>query len=460
MATSFVRHASPDFRPGDDRTMLSALPLSWQRSLGKKFTPGKAPFAYFPSRSGTYYGYHFFTYPAAVAPLRALLDGRRNAFRAHQYFNLIAFSIALVSLLRLATQPQVFWPMLSLGFLTPVLWFTPYASTETFVFSLGLLTLACHLTDRPVLAILFSSIAATQYQPLALLALFLAAHWFWAHRSSLRQHGLAAVGVLASTALVFVPSIFYYVHFGVPNLIAREGLASTRYMSFRKFAGLFLDLNGGMLVYTPGLLFMFLVAIVWAIRRARRDPWGLGLCVCVLLILAASTVQRNWNHPTFGISRYVLYAIAPTLLFIGGELRERRPGPVLLFGLCAVALGLQALVHHENGWFAYRANDAAHHSRIAAYVLVRWPWLYSPHSEIFCERTSQSCWPDANGETAAEYLPIAFRDPRTWMVRKMLVSRCDQAKALAVPIMTDEQRAHIRQVMQTCTGTGPMYIDF
>src|SRR4051794_26314653 len=74
MATSFVRHASPDFRPGDDRTMLSALPLSWQRSLGKKFTPGKAPFAYFPSRSGTYYGYHFFTYPAAVAPLRALLD--------------------------------------------------------------------------------------------------------------------------------------------------------------------------------------------------------------------------------------------------------------------------------------------------------------------------------------------------------------------------------------------------
>ena len=461
MATSFMRHASPDFRAGDDTAMLEALPGSFQRSLGKKFTRGQAPFAYFASHSGKYYGYHFFTYPAAVAPLRAVLEGRQKAFRAHQYFNLIALSIALASLLLLASQPHVFWPTVSMAFLTPVLWFTTYASTETFVFSLGLLALACHLSGRPVLAILFNSIAATQYQPLALLSLFLCAQWFWVHRSGLRQAWLRALGALASTALVFVPSIFFYTQFGVPNLIAREGLASAKFMSFRKFVGLFIDLNGGMLLYAPGLLLMSAVATVWAISRARRHPWGLGLCVCVLLTLAASTVQRNWNHPTFGISRYVLYAIAPALLFIGGELRERARVSRWLVGLCAFALGLQVLVHRENGWFAYRANDAAHHSRIAAYVIERWPWLYSPHSEIFCERTTQWCWPDpATGDTDAAHLPVVYRDPRTWMARKMLVSRCDEAKALAVGLLTDEQRAHIHEAMQHCSGTGPMYINF
>lgn len=458
MTSSFVRHHSPEFRTGDDTAMLAALPVSWQRSLKKKFTPGQPPYAYFQSQGGDYYPYHFLTYSAAVAPVRAYLEGRRGGFRAHQYFNLIALSIALASLLLLASQPQIFWPIVSLAFLTPVLWFTTYASTETFVFSLGLLTVVSRLTGRPGRAILFNSIAATQYQPLALISLFLCVQWFWEHRTSLREEILRAAFVLASTAIVVIPSVFYYVHFGVPNLIARQGLASTKFMSFRKLAGLFIDLNGGMLVYTPGLLFIWIVTGAWAIVRARRNPWGLGLCVCVVLTLVASTVQRNWNHPTYGVSRYVVYAIAPALLFIGGELRARLQ-PRALATLCALALCLQALVHRENGWFTYHANDAAHHSRIAKYVLDRWPWLYSPHSEIFCERTVEHCWPDENGETGAEFLPVVYRDDRS-IVRKALVERCDEAKTLAYLYWTSEERARIHEAMQRCTGTGPMYVNF
>jgi hypothetical protein len=461
LTMSFVRHHSPEFRTGDDRAMLDALPLSWRRSLWRKFTPGAAPGAYYPSRTGEYYAFHFFTYPAAVAPVRAWLDGRPSASRAHQYFNLIALSIAFASLLLLASRPRVFWPITLLAFLTPVLWFTTYATTETFVFSLGLLAVVCQLLDRSLLAILFNSIAATQYQPLALLSLFLCGQWLWTQRASLRQRVPQVIGALASTAIVFVPGIFYYVHFGVPNLIAREGLASTKFMSVRKFVGLFIDLNGGMLLYTPGVLLFLSVATVWAIARARRrDPSGLLLLGSVLLIFAASTVQRNWNHPTFGVSRYALYGIAPSLMFIAGELRARVLDSRLLLGLCALALGLQVAVHRADGWFVYRSNDAVHHSRASSYVLEHWPWLYSPHSEIFCERTAEHCWPDpTNGETAAEHLPVLYRDAH-WAVRKVLAARCDEAKLLAAAPWTRAERDHIHAVMQHCSGTGTLYINF
>ncbi|HKU42199.1 MAG TPA: hypothetical protein VJR89_28770, partial [Polyangiales bacterium] len=413
MTASFVRHGSPEYQPGDSAAMLQALPASWRHSLGKKFSPEGTPGAYYPARDGTLYAFHFFTYPASVAPLRAWLDGTPQAPRAHQFTNLVWLSLALASLLLLREQPRLFWSVAPLAFFSPVLWFTTYASTETFVFSLGLIALACWASGRVVAAIWCSALAATQYQPLALVPLWLCADQLWTQRRELRARWPRALAALAGAALVFVPGLFYFVHYGTPNLIAREGLASTRFVTWSKFTGLFLDLNGGMLAYTPGLLLLLLVAAGWAAARARRDPRGLILLGVVLLTMFGSTVQRNWNHPTFGISRYVLYSIAPLLWFIAAEIRARAPRPQLLVPLVAAALALQLCVLRADGFFSYRGNDAAHHSALAAYVLERWPALYSPHPEIFCERTVRRCWPDpATGVPLPEYLPAIWRDSR------------------------------------------------
>lgn len=460
MTMSFARHGSPEFREGDDRAMLDELPRRWQRSMVRKFEAGRAPGAYFESKTGHWYAFHFFTYSAVVAPLRAWMIGSPDASRAHQFMNLFLLSCALASLALLRSQPRLFWVLTPLVFFTPVFWFTPYASTETFVYAMGICGLACLLSDRPILAIAFNSIAATQYQPLALLSLFLCAHTLWSVRSRWRSELPRVAAAVAATALVFVPSIFYYVHFGTPNLIAREGFAATRFMEFRKFAGLFIDLNGGMLIYVPGLLLLSTVAAVSAVARLRqRDVWGVGFFACVLLSMAASTVQRNWNHPTFGISRYVVYALAPCLMFIGGELRLRALNVRWAVGLCALALALQAWVHEANGWFEYRANDSAHQSEAALFVLDRWPWLYSPHPEIFCERIAKRCWPDPEtGEPNAESLPVVWRNSRD-AVRKILATRCDEAKVLAAEEWTPYQRERIQAAMARCSGKGTLYID-
>jgi hypothetical protein len=459
MTMSFVRHGSPEYQAGDSEAMLKALSRHWRRTLTKKFGPDGVPGAYFASRSGAHYAFHFFTYSAAAAPMRALLDGRPDASRAHQFTNLIALSCALLSLLALRNQPRVFWTVAPLAFFSPVLWFTTYAATETFVFSLGLLALVCYARERIILAILFNSIAATQYQPLAPLSLWLCADWLWTRRRELRSRWRHAAAALAAAAVVFVPGVFYYVHFGTPNLISREGLASPRFVGWDKFADLFVDLNGGMLVYTPGLLLVLLVAAGWAVARARRDPRGVLLLGCVLFTMFACTVQRNWNHPTFGVSRYVVYTIAPALLFITGELRQRMPDPRWLSALVVAALGLQLLVHRADGFFVYRGNDSAHHSAAASYVLERWPWLYAPHPEVFCERTISGCRPDPQtGEPLPDALPAIWRDARG-VARKILAARCDEARVLAAAAWSESERARIHAAFERCSGRGVFYLD-
>jgi hypothetical protein len=461
MSTSFVLHGSPEFRVGDDVATLNALPLKWRRQMYRKFAFGAAPTSYFASRTGQWFGYHFFTYPAAVAPLRAWLDGGAHAARAHQYTNLLVFSFALVSLLALRSQPALFWTITPLAFLTPVLWFTAYASTESFVFSLGLLALSCRLTDRIVLAILFNSIAATQYQPLAPLSLLMCGQWLWSQRAQLGRQVPRALGAIASAALVFVPGLFYFIQYGTPNLIAREGLVSMHFVAFGKFVGLFTDLNGGLFLYAPGVSLVLLVASVGALwrLRTRHQVSGVLLLGCVLFSMFASTVQRNWNHPTFGISRYALYGIAPALLFVGQELRQHTPAPKLLVGLVIVALGLQLMVHQAFGYFEYRGNDSAHHSPLARYVLERWPKYYTPHPEIFCERAKRQCWPDPlTGEPLPDALPVIWRDSRG-TARKILATRCDAAKLLRAAAWSDAERATIQAAMRDCKGRGTLYID-
>jgi hypothetical protein len=324
-----------------------------------------------------------------------------------------------------------------------------------------------------LLAILFNSVAATQYQPLALISICLCAQWLWsqglhsvpslpAPAPALRAKLPTTLAVLAVTGIVFVPAVFYFIHFGVPNLIAREGYASVHLMSASKFGWMFVDPNGGMLAYAPGILLMLMAACVWAVRRAltQRKWWGLALLVCALATVFASTCQRNWNHPTFGVSRYVLYGLAPMLLVIGNEIRQLRWTGSAWVALVVTAVLLQMVPLRASGFFHYEGRDSSQHSAFAQYVLARWPYLYSPPPEIFCERTrSATCHTDRDtGEPLPQYLPAIWQDERG-TPRKILAQRCDEESVVRARAWSSEQLATIHAAMQRCRGSGSIYID-
>ncbi|HEY2732893.1 MAG TPA: hypothetical protein VGI70_02865 [Polyangiales bacterium] len=466
MTTSLARHRSADFRRDDDRQTLSVLPLSWSRSLRRKFDPQPAPVGYYPSLDGRFYGYHFFTYSLLVTPMRLLLHGRSDESRAHQYTNLLCFAAALCSLLWIAPKPRQFWTLLPLVFASPILWFTRYAATETFVYSFCVIALSAYLSGRMLLAILFSAIAATQYQPLVFIPLLMFSslvHRVWMVRAEYsrgRLVGRLALGALCA-GLIFVPGAFYLHHFGTPSVIAREGFARTRFMSLARFAWMFVDLNGGMLIYTPGLLLMSIVASAWAIERALRDRelWGIAMLLCALATLFASTCQRNWNQQTFGVSRYVLYSMPAFFLFIGFELARHRTKARTLGLLAGATLALQLASQSYFGFFRYQGGDAAHHSKVARYVLEHWPALYSPPAETFCERTVKSCLIDLDtAEPMPRFLPAIWRDSHG-VAHKILAQRCDVDRILSAANWSEQERERIEAAAAKCRGIGTFYID-
>lgn len=465
MVYSLLRHGSPRFVEGDDVAMLESLPRKFRRTLAGKFKEGAAPAGYYKALDGGYYGWHFFAYSALVTPVRALLGHRSDAHRAHQYTNLIIVSLALLSVIQLRDRLQVALGLIALASITPVLWFLPYAHTEPFAFGFGVLAITFYMRRRPLAAITCAAIAATQFQPLAPLAWFLAAEWLWQHRDGLLDRrtrlraSLMGCAALALASITLLPGVFYLSHFGTPNLIAREGLASASLMSSSKLLWMFIDPNGGMLAYAPGLLLLTLVTAVRAgmraVRGARDSWWSLGVLACALFEMYASTCQRNWNHPTFGVSRYVVYTIAPLLFFLTRELLAKERAPLVCASVL-VALALQLGVHAENGFFAYHRNDSAHHSRLAMYVMTRWPTLYSPPPEIFCERTLRRCPLGADANPVSELYPIVWRDA-SGKPREVLTD-CNAAHTLDRQAWTVDERTKLERALKRCTAQVPMYI--
>jgi hypothetical protein len=457
-AQSLVRHGTADFWPGDEQATLAQLPKKWRGSAGLKYRPPR-PSGYFESREGRLYSWHFWTYPAAVAPFKAVLDPRGLGARAFHYANVLYFCAALLTLAQLSTKPRLWLTLLPLAFFTPVLWFLPLVHTEPFVFSLGLVALACALSGRRVLAILFSALAATQFQPLALISLYLCAESLWVYR----RRWWTMAGCLACAAPALVPNAFYYWHFGTASLVTREGYADSRLISFEKLASMFVDLNTGLLVYLPGVLLLWTLCLGSASWRALRErsAWPLLLAASVVLALWISTSARIWNYHTQGISRYALYTVPALLLVIGRELdalpRLRWPW-VLAIG---AAFGLQALVHGEWGWFEYRGNNNLHHNRIALYVLERWPKLYNPPPEIFCSRTQERrCWINLeSGQVTEEFLPAILADA-SGAPLKALVQPCKPESTLAARAWTPAQAEQIRAAAASCGNGAPRYLDF
>jgi hypothetical protein len=469
-AQSFVRHGSPEYQPGDDADVLASLPKSWRGSASLKYQP--RPSGYFPDRTGALYSWHFFTYSAAVAPLKAALDPHGLGWRAFHFLNIVAFCAALLSLLQLRREPRLWLVLLPLAFLTPALWFIPLAHTEAFVFSLGLAATACWLSGRRILAILLNSIAATQFQPLAILTFYFVGATLWRYRDqsslhdALRRRWPAILACFGCAAVVFLPSAFYFLHYGTGSLVTREGLADSRLASLEKLASLFFDLNTGLAIYAPAVLLLFGWSLYAALREAisRRSVAPLVLPAAIVAAMYATTTARIWNYHTQGIARYALYCTPALLLAIGVQLRAASPIGRFVPALAAVGLGLQLAVHHRLGWFGYAGNNNLHHNAVALYVMDRWPALYAPPPEIFCSRTlHRRCWIDLeSGQVAREFLPALYLDDH-WMPIKGLVSPCDLGAMLQSPLLTPKQRERAQALMRRCERTGdrtPVYLNF
>jgi len=388
MAESLWRHGTPEMRPED----VYGLAAAASGMADVNFADVRR--GYFEDCAGARVSYHFWGYSALGVPVRAVLRlmGARSV-RALPLANALLLSAALWAVARarrFCGAERV--ALTCLLVFSPALWLLLWPHPEVYTFSMTTLALVGLSARRLDGALLAASAAAMQNPPVIVLAV---AIWVLVLKDRVLVPApfTARVRALGRASLASLPAIgpmaYFYLHFGTPSVIARQGGAALDVLSLRKALELFFDLDLGLLPYAP-------IAVL---------AWAAGVAVCLLrgaaaldLLAAAAllpmalvcTATTNWNHGATGPSRYgvwmlplVYAALLGWRTRLGGSPSRRPLGYVVLL---AVAVASQAAIVLGRGGPLARP-DYLDHSAVARFALRHAPALYNPSPEIFVART-------------------------------------------------------------------------
>lgn len=401
-AEAFANHLSPELRDKDIQSIRGSFAQDFQEDLPDQ------PFGFFPSNTGKLYSYHFWLYSLSTLPAQFVLKwAGADRLRAFAWTNLAFYLSALWGIAGFfrgsRAQKLTF---LGLSALNPALFYLGWSHPEVWSFALVTLSLVCFSRRNLPAAALFAALAATQNPPLIFLAGFYILVRLWEMRRNFRVGQAVAVCLAGAPALA--PMLFYYYHFGTPNLILQTGMADPKLASLTRLADLYLDLNMGMLPYIPLALCAAFVLWIVSLWRRKMGP-SLGLAPVLLMMSLACLQTANWNHGAAGLNRYAVWHL-PLIFYLFSDLLPLRR--LAGRGLAVASVATQAAILLAMGPVPYM-----NFSPLARWVVERDPAIYNPDPEVFAER---SLGRELYCETCLKgYQPYLFLDSQG-NVRKIL----------------------------------------
>lgn len=414
-------HGTPDVRP-EDSERLAALARS--RGLDDAFVPLTAEVYFRPTDTGLRFGYHFWLYPLCALPAKAVLwAAGRNELAAFLVTNGLLFVLAMAVVLLDRSRPLSKRLLLAgLAGVGPVLWYVRWPHPEVFTWALVLISLSLLGRGRYVTAALCAALGATQNPPVTLLAGVIVL-------LSLRERRpWLTVATAAAAAVAITPNVFCMIFYGRPSLIVAQ-FSSPAYISAARTWSLLTDLNQGLLPYLPGLFLLALAALAQVIWK--RSLPGLAVAAALAGMIVAVQLTPNWNCGEALMMRYLVWMVPPLAWLVV----EYLPATRLVHGLAAGAVVLHAgiLTQHDGSMVFLEQT------RLASYVLSRWPRLYDPLPEVFAERQlgfDNVC----ESNRLADFLPVAFR----------------AADGQATKVLVDDQSL---PCLSAAFETSPEYLD-
>ena len=251
-------------------------------------------------KNGKCYSIHFYTYSLFVLPIKKLLA----PFIIHPvkvlwYANALFFLIAIYIVLFFNSNKEFFNVCVALLFYySTTQWYVIWPHPEALICSLLFIGLwLSFISKKPYWGLFLSALAATQFQPLALITVMLALKILFAEGVSVK----VLLKLFFCSLIVLVPSVFYYYHFGVTNLVSELGYLDSKYMTFNRTWGFFFDFNQGLIISFTVLLIVYLslLSIVSA-QRIKRKEWKLFdfsyfILPIAVIVVVISTSMANWN---------------------------------------------------------------------------------------------------------------------------------------------------------------------
>lgn len=365
---------------------------------------------YFRALNNQYYSYHFWLYSLLNVPGLWLADlfgfSPVHSFLITHLIIFIATLVFITLFDELSIRQRYFIGAFYL--LSGTTYYFSWSHPELFSASFFLIGLLLLLKSKFIRSALFFALAAQQNPPIGFFVIVAfifssgfiiksSINWHIATQQLLKKLP-AFIGVIS---ILFMSPLFFYSHFGVPNLIIKLGYSSSDLISYDRLWSLFFDFNQGMIVGIPFaflILLIVLMILIFTTRFSQDQRRKIAVAIAMLFAMVILSIPclstGNWNSGQSVFLRYaywlsMLFGIALMLLIDDLSLRMFR----LVFILFLVGQIFVLATHLVSG----RNDSSVKNKSFASYLINNKPDWYNPIPAIFVERGQGSeVGPDEN----------------------------------------------------------------
>ncbi|MDL2298520.1 hypothetical protein LJC40_05190 [Synergistaceae bacterium OttesenSCG-928-D05] len=277
--------------------------------------------------SGKVYGNHFWLWPLLCAPAALLFRalGMQPILAHPLTAGLLLWLVLFAAWKHIALDPARRFAFLLAAAITPALFYMYALGSEFFIYITILASLIPLSRRRYDLAAACVACASLQNTAIAPFSLFLCFFYLAAQRPRAKNFLLA----FAAFSPALLSPVFYIYAFGRPSILAGYAPFSLTDASLRLLGMLLFDLNAGLVLFIPTIVFLYFAAWFRQIRRFFRDGFHAAFfspdmvaLLGTLIISLTVSVWVNWNSGYSGPARYAVY-IAPLLVWISVSFTPR-----------------------------------------------------------------------------------------------------------------------------------------
>ena len=393
MTESLYNHQSPELRNEDASEYINylekrgfqihkidAFRLATKLGEDGVWLPG-----YYKSKvNGNWYSYHFWMYSVVCVPARFILEHLEGDIRATGLMTnlfLIFWGMWLILRLKQFTQGQRIILALFLA-VSPTLFYIDWIHSEVFSAVLVFMAVVYYSVQRKYLSLFLFSLAATQNPTLAIPALFIFIEILY--KNGIKWKVLLLLFV--SSFWIVLPALFYKHYFGVTSLISNTGLLQWDVVSFRRLWSFFFDLNQGIILGIPLLLFLLIGFLIYDLIKWRAfKPY---LFLVSILVMSLFFMQMTvWNDGNSVIKRYAVWCIPIIIVvFFLRTLKLKRHWFYIL-GVLVISTQVVAIASQQSFYKPYW--HGSFFNKLGRYALSNYPDYYNPEPVIFKFRLKQ-----------------------------------------------------------------------
>ncbi|MFA8449767.1 MAG: hypothetical protein ACEPOW_03635 [Bacteroidales bacterium] len=390
MTESWKNHLSPEIQIED---VISTNKIQVKYFNGRDILPENPEYwkmenfmdhywVYYGTGNGKAHNQHFWFYSLIITPFYICLSYFNLcpllAFSFTTFFLLLGFIYFILFKSKFNTINAVF--VICILFFSSYLWYSRTIHTEAYTMILVTWSMILYFEKKHYSSLFLASIAAIQNPPLIILAGFI-----YGEKLIREKFKLSSIIKLSvCSAIGFITYAFYLIEFHMPSIISDQGIFIENF-NFRRFLGVFFDLDQGMIYSIPIILPLFILVYCIELFKAiklKQLKFHFFIPLVISIICLGFMGMFNWNHGMLIISRYTVWLSAIIFIYFIFLTLNKKYFKYLMIPILASQIFIAFYFGgtYPEGWGVERKP-------LSDYMLKKHPKYYNPDWQIFQARS-------------------------------------------------------------------------